>query len=41
VGTVVSELAGTPHSLERAIFCCFSDESAQYHRTAFAELGLA
>ena len=41
VGTVVSELAGTPHSVERAIFCCFSDESAQYHRAAFTELGLA
>ncbi len=41
VGTVVSELAGTPHSLERVIFCCFSDESAQHHRTAFAELDLA
>ena len=40
VGTVVSESAGTPHSLERVVFCCFSDESAQHHRTAFADLGL-
>lgn len=40
-GTVVSELAGTPRSLERVIFCCFSDESAQHHCIAFADLGLA
>lgn len=40
VGTVVSELAGSAHGLKQGIFCCFSDESAQHHRAAFADLGL-
>jgi O-acetyl-ADP-ribose deacetylase len=40
VGTVVSELAGPSQGLERVVFCCFSDESAQHHRAAFADLGL-
>lgn len=41
VGTVTSELAAMPHGIERAIFCCFSLESAKHHMNAFAELGLA
>jgi O-acetyl-ADP-ribose deacetylase len=41
VGTVVSELAGPASSVNRVIFCCFSDDSAQHHRAAFVDLGLA
>jgi O-acetyl-ADP-ribose deacetylase len=41
VGTVVSELSATPRSLARAVFCCFAEESARHHMSAFAELGLA
>jgi O-acetyl-ADP-ribose deacetylase (regulator of RNase III) len=41
VGTVVSEVSAAPRGLERAVFCCFSEESAAKHRDAFAELGLA
>jgi len=26
--------------MTRVIFCCFSPESAEHHKTAFAELGL-
>lgn len=40
VGTVVSELSGSPHGLQRVIFCCFSDDSAQHHTAALADLGL-
>ena len=40
VGTVVSQLSADPRSITRAIFCCFSDESARHHLSAFAELGL-
>jgi O-acetyl-ADP-ribose deacetylase (regulator of RNase III) len=50
VGTVASELAGDPRLkatgigkagvLTQVIFCCFSDESAEYHKDAFGELGL-
>jgi O-acetyl-ADP-ribose deacetylase (regulator of RNase III) len=41
VGTVVSELAGAKIGIARVIFCCFSDESAQHYKVAFADLGLA
>ena len=41
VGTVVSEVAQSSRGVKRVIFCCFSDESAQHHRAAFADLGLA
>jgi O-acetyl-ADP-ribose deacetylase (regulator of RNase III) len=41
VGTVASELAGAPRGIERVVFCCFSSDSAEHHKTAFAELGLA
>ena len=40
VGTVVSEISADPRGLQRAVFCCFSDDSARQHRDAFAELGL-
>jgi O-acetyl-ADP-ribose deacetylase (regulator of RNase III) len=40
-GTIVSELAGLKPGIQRVIFCCFSDASAQYHRAAFDGLGLA
>ncbi len=40
VGTVVSEISADPRGLQRAVFCCFSDNSARQHRDAFAELGL-
>jgi len=41
VGTVASEISAAPRGLQRAVFCCFSNESAQHHMAAFAELGLA
>jgi O-acetyl-ADP-ribose deacetylase (regulator of RNase III) len=41
VGTVVSEISADPRGIARVVFCCFSQESAQHHMNAFAELGLA
>jgi O-acetyl-ADP-ribose deacetylase (regulator of RNase III) len=41
VGTVVSEVSAARRGLTRAVFCCFAQESADHHRAAFAELGLA
>src|SRR5688572_5471940 len=35
VGTVASELSAAPRGIERAIFCCFSQESAGHHMNAF------
>lgn len=40
VGTVVSEVAADAGSLRRVVFCCFSEQSAQYHLAAFTELGI-
>jgi O-acetyl-ADP-ribose deacetylase (regulator of RNase III) len=40
VGTVASELAANPRGITRVIFCCFSADSAEHHKDAFAELGL-
>jgi O-acetyl-ADP-ribose deacetylase (regulator of RNase III) len=40
VGTVVSEIAAHPRGIVQVVFCCFSPESAEHHKTAFAELGL-
>lgn len=40
VGTVASELSASPRGITRVIFCCFSADSAEHHKTAFAELGL-
>jgi O-acetyl-ADP-ribose deacetylase (regulator of RNase III) len=39
VGTVASEVAAAP-GLQRVVFCCFSQDSAEHHQAAFAELGL-
>ena len=41
VGTVVSEISADPRGIARVVVCCFSQESAQHHLDAFAELGLA
>ena len=41
VGTVVSELSADARGIERVVFCCFSQESAEHHLNAIAELGLA
>ncbi|HXX25749.1 MAG TPA: O-acetyl-ADP-ribose deacetylase [Pseudolabrys sp.] len=41
VGTVASEIAARPRGIARIVFCCFAPESAEHHKTAFAELGLA
>ena len=40
VGTVASEIAANPRGIARVVFCCFAEESAEHHQTAFAELGL-
>jgi O-acetyl-ADP-ribose deacetylase (regulator of RNase III) len=40
VGTVASEVAANPRGIARVIFCCFSADSAEHHKDAFAELGL-
>ena len=40
VGTVASEIAVRPRGIARVVFCCFSPESAEHHKDAFAELGL-
>jgi O-acetyl-ADP-ribose deacetylase (regulator of RNase III) len=41
VGAVASELSAAPRSLSRVVFCCFSEQSAQHHRDAVSDLGLA
>jgi len=41
VGTVAAEIANAARGLKRVVFCCFSPESAEHHRNAFGELGLA
>ncbi len=40
VGTVAAEIAAHPRGIGRVIFCCFARESAEHHKTAFADLGL-
>lgn len=40
-GTVVSAVRADPRSLQRVVFCCFSETSARHHMDAMAELGLA
>jgi O-acetyl-ADP-ribose deacetylase (regulator of RNase III) len=40
VGTTASEIARV-RSMTRVVFCCFSPDSAEHHKNAFAELGLA
>ena len=41
VGTVTAEIANAPRGIARVVFCCFSPNAAEHHKTAFAELGLA
>jgi O-acetyl-ADP-ribose deacetylase (regulator of RNase III) len=41
VGTVASEIANVARGLDRVVFCCFSGDSADHHRNAFVELGMA
>ena len=41
VGTVAADVANAARGIERAVFCCFSPDSAERHCEAFAELGLA
>jgi O-acetyl-ADP-ribose deacetylase len=41
VSTVASEIEKAPRSLQRVLFCCFSPQSAEHHKHAFAELGLS
>jgi O-acetyl-ADP-ribose deacetylase len=41
VGTVASEIAARPRGITRVVFCCFAPQSAEHHKDAFAELGLA
>lgn len=41
VGTVSAEIAANPRGLAHVTFCCFAPESAEHHKNAFAELGLA
>jgi len=40
VGTVASEISVAPRGIAHVVFCCFSNESAEHHQDAFAELGL-
>ncbi|HEX5507156.1 MAG TPA: O-acetyl-ADP-ribose deacetylase [Pseudolabrys sp.] len=40
VGTVASEISAQPRGITRVVFCCFSPESAEHHKDAFAELGV-
>ena len=40
VGTVASEIAARPRGMARVTFCCFSPDSADQHKDAFAGLGL-
>jgi O-acetyl-ADP-ribose deacetylase (regulator of RNase III) len=40
VGTVVAEISAAPR-IERVVFCCFSQVSADHHVAALADLGLA
>jgi O-acetyl-ADP-ribose deacetylase (regulator of RNase III) len=41
VGTVAGEVAHGPRGITRVVFCCFSPASAEHHKHAFTELGLA
>jgi O-acetyl-ADP-ribose deacetylase (regulator of RNase III) len=38
VGTVAEELAAEQRSIERVVFCCFSEASAHHHADAFVEI---
>jgi len=40
VGTVAAEIAAHARGMARVVFCCFSADSAEHHKAAFADLGL-
>jgi len=40
VGTVAAEIAAHPRGVKHVVFCCFSADSAEHHKAAFADLGL-
>jgi len=40
VGTVVASLAASSRGIERVVFCCFAERSAEHHIAALADLGL-
>ncbi len=40
VGTVAAEIAAHSRGIMHVTFCCFSPDSAEHHKDAFAELGL-
>src|SRR5690349_14908634 len=39
VGTVASELSAASRGINRVVFCCFSEQSAQHHMDAVGDLG--
>ncbi len=41
VGTVAAEIANASRGVTHVVFCCFSPDAAEHHKTAFADLGLA
>jgi O-acetyl-ADP-ribose deacetylase (regulator of RNase III) len=41
VGTVAADVAHASRGLAHVIFCCFSPDSAEHHKQAFTDLGLA
>src|SRR5262245_17547819 len=41
IGTVAADVAHAPRGLAHVVFCCFSPDSAEHHKQAFTELGLA
>jgi O-acetyl-ADP-ribose deacetylase (regulator of RNase III) len=41
VGTVAADVAHAPRGLAHVVFCCFSPDSAEHHKHAFTDLGLA
>src|SRR5688572_10100104 len=41
VGTVVAELSADARGISQVVFCCFSQDAAEHHIDAFAELGMA
>ncbi len=40
VGTVAAELAAHPRGMMQVVFCCYSADSAEHHKAAFADLEL-
>jgi O-acetyl-ADP-ribose deacetylase len=41
VGTIASQLSASPRTINRIVFCCFSEQSARHHMDAVRDLGLA